>query len=149
MEVSRQTTINVPASELWRILHDDFDKISHWAAPIKSSSPDPEVAVGDGRICDTTFGKNTEVITSRDKGNHTFTYEVTPEKVPFFLKGISNTWQINPIGDNQSEVSTTSEIVLSSSLETVAGSLMKKQMHKAFGEILEDLKHYAETGEVR
>lgn len=148
MNVRQQIKINAPASQLWHILAEDFDKISGWAATVLESGPNPQVPEGEGRVCLTTFGKNTEVITHIDKTERTYTYAVTPEKRPFFLKGIENTWTIKPIGNDRSEVSMNANVKLMPVIGLLIAPLMKRRMLKGFVSILEELKHYAETGEV-
>ena len=148
MNVSQQTIINAPVSQLWKILAEDYDQISGWAAAVLESGPNPEVPVGEGRVCLTTVGTNIETITHKDKNARTFSYNVVPEKAPFFFKGVENTFDLKPLGNNQTEVSMSANVDLSPVIGTLLGPLVRKRMLKGFVGILEELKQYAETGEV-
>lgn len=148
MNVKHQITVNASAERLWEILVEDYDQISGWASAVLESGPNPQVPVGDGRVCLTTVGRNTEVIKHKNKSEHTFTYIATPERQPFFLNGIENTFTLKSIGDNQTTVGMNAHVKLSGIVGSVMAPLMKRRMLKGFGGILEELKHYAETDEV-
>ena len=148
MNAQGQITINAPASQVWRILVEDYDKVGEWATAVPESFTNPEVPEGEGRICSTTLGNTTEVITQLDEQERNFTYSVEPENPPFFLEGIDNTWTVEPKGNNQSVVSMNADVKLKTAVAPLIAPLMKWRMHKGFGTILEELKYYAETGQV-
>lgn len=148
MNANAQINIKAPASQLWRILAEEYDQISEWAAVVLESEPNPDVAKGEGRLCVTTIGNNKETITHIDEQARTFTYAVVPEKSPFFLRGLENSWMIEPTSDNESIVSMRATVKLLPVFSQLVGPSMKRRMEKGFVKILEELKYYAETGQV-
>lgn len=148
MNAKRQINVNAPASQVWRILAEDYDKIGEWATVVEESTPNPEVPVGEGRICATTFGNNKETITHLDEQERSFTYEVDFAKSPFFLEGIENSWTVESKGNNQSLVSMSANVQLKTVIGQLIGPLLKRRMEKGFDSLLEELEYYAETGQV-
>lgn len=148
MNPKREITINASANHLWTILAQDYDKIGEWATAVVESSPNPDVPEGEGRVCSTSFGDNKEIITHLDEQERSFTYAVEFAKVPFFLEGIDNTWIVEPQGDNQSLVSMNADVRLKTVVGTLIAPLMKRRMEKGFVGLLEELKYYAETGQI-
>ena len=148
MQAQAQININASADRLWEILVDDFDQISKWTAAVYTSGPNPDLPVGDGRVCETTIGNNVEEMTHRDQQNGTFTYHVIPEKAPFFLNGIDHTWTIKPTGENMSQVGMDATVHLGPVANILMGPFMKRRMLSGFASILEELKYYAETNQI-
>lgn len=148
MIVKRQINVNAPTSQMWHILAEDYDKVGEWATAVEESTPNPDVPVGEGRVCVTTFGDNKETITQIDEQKRTFTYEVEFAKSPFILEGIENTWIVEPVGSNQSLVSMSANVNLKTVFGHLLGPLLKRRMEKGFDSLLEELKYFAETGQV-
>ena len=68
MKVNRQLTINASADKLWQILGDDYAKVGDWTTQVLSSAPNPDLPVGQGRVCETDgFGDAKETITHYDE----------------------------------------------------------------------------------
>lgn len=148
MIVEHQSIINTSASQLWDILAKDYDKIGEWATAVVESTPNPDVPEGEGRVCSTALGNNKETITHKDEQERSFTYAVDFEKSPFFLEGIDNTWTVEPAGNGQSVVRMSANVQLKTIIGTLIAPIMKIRMRKGFVSILEELKYYAETGEI-
>jgi len=148
MNAKRQISIDAPAGQLWRILAEDYDKVGEWATVVQESTPNPDVPEGEGRVCTTTFGDNKETITHLDEQEQSFTYAVDFAKSPFFLKGINNTWTVEPKGNDRSLVSMSADVELIAVFGQLIGPLLKRRMLKGFDALLEELKVYAETGQV-
>ena len=148
MNVKHKIDINAPASHLWQILVNDFNDISGWATVVLTSGPNPHVPIGEGRVCQTTLGNNSETITEFNENDRTYTYVVEPEKTPFFLKGIENTWTVKPLGPERSEVSMRANVTLHTLMGKLMAPLVRRRMLKGFGSLLEELKVFAETGQV-
>lgn len=74
-------------------------------------------------------------------------YQVT-EGVPGFVLLASNRWAIREVGENQSVAKMNCTIRLTPWLGMLLGSMMKRKVSKNLEEMFQELKAYAETGEV-
>jgi hypothetical protein len=148
MNVQRKISINTPVSRLWSILADDYDKVGEWTTAVEASAPNPDVPEGEGRVCATGFGENRETITHSDSEEHTFTYQVEFAKPPFFLERILNSWSVDAGGDGQSVVQMNADVQLKPIIGAIMGPFLKRGMHRRLDKILDELKYYAETGQI-
>ena len=71
-------------------------------------------------------------------------YALQGAGIPPVLSDITTAWQVNPNGDNQSVVTTTFEAKLANPemSDALSGRVMQ-----GLEPLLEELKHYAETGQ--
>ncbi|MEM7536214.1 MAG: SRPBCC family protein [Chloroflexota bacterium] len=149
MEVIRQLTVNAPATRLWEIVGEDYVNVGNWTSQIETSGPNPDLPPGQGRVCSTPgFGDIKETVTQFDEQRHVLSYAADVQKMPFFVKEMGNTWRIEPKGQNQSVVHMHMKGRLLPVFAQLMGPVMKGQMSKTVDIILEELKHYAETGQV-
>ncbi len=149
MDVIRKITINASAERMWKILADDYDKVGEWTSQIEQSTSNPDLPVGEGRVCTTPgFGDVKETITQFDETRRMFSYAADIQKMPFFVRAMGNTWQVEPKGPNQSIVHMHLEGKLLPVFAQLMGPLMKKQMVKTVDILLEELKYYAETDKI-
>lgn len=146
-------TINVSADSLWSILRE-FDKVGNWTSTLNHSEGYGEAKFEgtscNGRVCETSFGnsnKTTEELTMFDDGKRELAYNLT-EGAPGFLKLASNHWTVIELGPNQSKVQMNVSIHLSKFAGFFLGGLITKQMTKQVKIVQNELKIYAETGEV-
>ena len=79
-----------------------------------------------------------------DERERTFSYAVVPEDAPFFFKGVENTFNLKPLGNDRTEVSMNANVKLSPVIGTLLGPLVKRRMLKGFVGILEELKEYVQ-----
>jgi len=149
MEVKRKITVNASADRLWEILGTDYDKVGEWTSEVPSSSPNPDLPVGQGRVCSTDgFGDAKETITQFDEKRRELAYVAEIEKMPFFVKEMGNHWRVEPKGGNRSIVHMHLQGKLMPVFKQLMSGTMAKQMAKSADVILEELKYYAETGNV-
>ncbi|QFR39480.1 SRPBCC family protein [Candidatus Gracilibacteria bacterium 28_42_T64] len=157
MKVSIKVLINSPIGDVWKVLADDFDKAGDWMSPVpkshkiqegKSASGSPMV----GRICEfTSKGAQgllaNEKITFYDGDKHLMTVEIVPKNGPGLLPIVKNTLDISAIsvGDDQTEVIWTANPQLKPH-GYVLYPLLILGFKKGFGDILEELKYFVETG---
>ncbi|MEM9076861.1 MAG: SRPBCC family protein [Bacteroidota bacterium] len=155
-----QTTVNVKesilietsAEELWKITALQFDKIGIWSAGVTDSEG---YGTGfNGSVCTERqctpsykgFKKTTERIIDYQPNNKQFTYQIA-EGLPKMVVNANNTW-------THSEESNGTKITMEINMELkgIMGWIMKgplrKRMSKILKQNLEELKVYAETGEV-
>lgn len=149
MNVIQEVTVNASADTLWKILGEDYDKVGDWASGVPSSAPNPELPVGQGRVCATNgFGDAKETITEFDEKQRTLSYVAEIEKMPFFVKQVANSWRIETKGNKRSVVHMHMKGNLLPVFAQLMGPIMKRQMAKAADETLEELKYYAENGQI-
>ena len=148
MDIKRQTTVNVSAEKVWRILGTDFNNISEWASPVLESNAIPDMPAGSGRVCNVKgIGNTVEKLTSFDDDQRKFSFTFENPKIPFFVKKIENTWSVEPKGDNQALVQVNADVSLMPVFKQLLGGMMGKQLGKGAESLLSELKHYAENGE--
>ena len=146
--ISRSIAINVSADEVWAKTAEDFGGVGNWISGINdvifTPASDGE-ALGTERVCTTSFGETREIITIYDEVNRHFAYEVVGLP-PVIAHGVNN-WLITSKGENLSSV----EIRFEIEFAPMADEQMKLGVEQQFGSVIqqavEDLKHYAETGE--
>ncbi|MEM8863290.1 MAG: SRPBCC family protein [Chloroflexota bacterium] len=149
MNVDRQLTINASADKLWQILGDDYAKVGDWTTQVLSSAPNPDLPVGQGRVCETDgFGDAKETITHYDENRRELAYSATIEKLPFFVKEMGNAWRVEPKGENRSVVHMNMKGRLLPVFKQLMTRPMQKQLAKSADLFLRDLKYYAETGDI-
>ncbi|MEM7348638.1 MAG: SRPBCC family protein [Chloroflexota bacterium] len=152
MKLSQDLTINAPVDRVWGIVAHDFDKIGEWASGVAHSTTNAEAVIPDGasvggRVCSVPgFGDIHETFTAYDEEGKTFTYDATG--LPFFVRRAENGWTIKAVGANRTRVSFSADMTLMPVIGTLMGIPMKSQMTKLLKNAVEELKHYAETGEI-
>ncbi|MEM7113499.1 MAG: SRPBCC family protein [Chloroflexota bacterium] len=149
MEVIRQLNVNAPATRLWEILAENYDRVGEWTSEITQSASNPDLNVGEGRVCTTPgFGDVKETITAYDEKRRQFSYAAEISSFPFFVKDVGNSWRVEEKGINRAVVHMHMNAKLLPIFAQLMGPVMKRQMGKAADVILEELKYYAETDEI-
>ena len=77
----------------------------------------------------------------------TFTFEVIADGFPFFVKSLHSTWTVQALGAKRSEVTIHSQFEMLPVIGALMWPLFKKNSRETTTTLLEELKHYAETGE--
>ncbi|MFW2383037.1 MAG: SRPBCC family protein [Acidimicrobiales bacterium] len=154
ISVSKHTTINVGAGRLWTILADDFDKVGQWARAVDASAPNtavraPEGAEVGGRVCQTPgFGAINETFTSFDADRRSYAFRASADKIPSFVRNITNHTSVKPLGPDKSEIT----VEVTADTEGIRGAMVKPMMTHKFGatidDLFEDLREFAESGQV-
>lgn len=152
MRLSDETVVNAPADRVWEVIGRQFEHIDEWASSIASSGPNPDAACSieapvTGRVCETglkRFPRIEETIVAFDDEGRTLTYSATG--LPSFIRSAVNQWSVTAVDDH------TSKVRFDASFEVKgAGRLlvlpMKLQMRSQARQGLDDLRHFAETGQ--
>lgn len=151
MNITRSIIIDAPLDTVWHTAAHEFDQISVWASLVSDSeaATDGETPAGadlSGRVCSTPFGKTYEQFETYNEADHSFTYAVSFDKMPGFIKKTTNTWKVEAVGTTQSRLSMSADM----DLNLFPGSLMRLPMSFQMGRTLvlnlEEIKHYIETG---
>ena len=88
-----------------------------------------------------------EPIRHFDAEKRTFTFEVIADGFPFFVKSLHSTWTVQALGAKRSEVTIHSQFEMLPVIGALMWPLFKKNTRETTTTLLEELKHYAETGE--
>ncbi|MGR3513579.1 MAG: SRPBCC family protein [Paracoccaceae bacterium] len=149
MKIENNNTVNASADRCWRVLVDEFADIHHWSAGVaKSYMRDPNGGlVGNRRTCEIPgFGTLYEDVTALDNAAHTMTYEISG--MPSFVKAARNDWSVRSMGPNKSLVTSQFWIETKGVLGAMMTPMLKMQMGRGLGRILDEFQVYAETGDV-
>lgn len=146
-------SINVSADSLWRICRE-FDKTAEWTSTLNHSYGTGE-SIHEGascskRVCETSFGKGNKVVeelTMFSDERRELSYNLT-DGAPGFIVLAKNHWKIIEIAPNQSKI----EMYLTMHMKKFQGfflsDIISNQAEKQVSIVLNELKTYAETGDV-
>ena len=151
MEITRTLVVDAPLAHIWSILANDYTTVGQWTSVIKNSEP----VLGDvlpgapayGRVCDTPDGVFKEKITQFDEERHVLAYEVE-QGLPFFVRGGGNTWSLKRLDDARTQVNMHMKFDMPAMVEFAMGWMMRRQMAGTGDRFLEELKVFAEKGEI-
>lgn len=150
MQIQRSITIQAPSEAIWDLLANRFHEVGTWASIINESgalpSQNQHTGIAD-RMCNTPDGVFKEQMTAFDEEQRTFSY-LAYEGLPGFVREGGNTWRVRDIGRGKTEVSMHMKFDLNPVAEALMGWMMKRQMTKAGEAVLDDLKIYAESGQI-
>lgn len=151
MKIKQQVTINTSADKVWKILGPQYETVSAWVSSVHLSqghtgSLAPRNAPCSGRICETDLGPFKETIIHYNEGNMTLAYSAQGEKMPFFVKQLSNSWKVTPLNADSAKVDMCAEISIMPVFNLVMGPMMRLKMGKILKNAVEELKYYAEEG---
>lgn len=152
MQINRTLHIEAPLDKVWSILADDYATIGEWARAVQSSAanpdaaPPPGAAVG-GRVCTANIGQVTETITTFDTKHHVLGYEAKAKSMPFFVRGLTGRWTLEHASGG-TRVDLGFEAHLMPPFGTLMSWAMKRQFSTAIDQTLEDLKLWAEAGQL-
>ena len=153
MQRTLRKTINVSADSLWAICRE-FDKTAEWTSTLNHSygtgEPTHEGATCSSRTCETNIGKGNKVVeelTMFSDQNKELSYNLM-EGAPGFIILASNNWKIIDVGNNHSMIEMRVTMQMKKFAGFFLGGIITKQMEKQVNVVLDELKIYAETGEV-
>ena len=145
--------INISADSLWSICRE-FDKTAEWTSTLNHSygtgEPEHEGATCSSRTCETNIGKGNKVVEKLilfSDENKELSYNLI-EGAPGFITLANNHWKVIEINPNQSKIEMSVTIHMKKFAGFFLGGLIIKQMKKQVNIVLDELKIYAETGEV-
>jgi hypothetical protein len=154
IEISKKHTFDVGADRVWAILGDDFDKVGQWARGVDRSAPNrgtvaPEGARVGGRVCQTPgFGAIEETFTSFDASHCSYAFQASASNMPSFVRNLTNHTTVRGLSPNHCEV----ELKITAGAAGIRGVLAKpvitRKFSQAIDELFEDLRVFAETGDV-
>jgi len=148
MKITTEIIINKPTLDVWEIAGNQFGSAHIWASALthtEGSGRKMTEQVCESRTCDIKgMGRIHERLLEFDAKNFVLTYEVT-NGFPFFVERGINRWMMTPEG-SVTRLQSVAEITTRGFVGTLMAPLMKMQMKRLMHRLLEDLKHYVETG---
>lgn len=154
MKILKTISIDRDTDTLWRIVAEEFDDAYKWMEFVHRSykvdeAPSIKDAPVAGRVCEFTTKPNglkaVERILSFSASSKTFSFNVVPMNAPRVFPVAKNTvtMTVAPFGNNQCTVTWSSDIELTG-FGYLIYPIIKHGLSKNFGEIMQDLKNYAE-----
>lgn len=154
MKIDKELNINTSAEYVWKILSEDFDKVGDWitAVPISrkiSGNHCAGDATMEGRVCHFDTKENgaraNERIIKHDSAKMEMTVEVIPVDAPFPVHKNIVDIKVIPLGPQLCKTVWHSEADLKW-MGKAMYPMVKFGIGKLFGEIVEELKYFAEHG---
>lgn len=146
MKIQETINIDAPAGKVWEVLWNQYDRACDWASTVNYSESRKVIDTEHGgRSCHSTWGEISEVIDKVDVKNMTYTYHA--DGLPSIMKSAVNTWKVNPVSVNTSEVSIDLEIELAPVPKALMSWMIVPKMKKDIIQTLVDLRYFIETGE--
>ncbi len=151
MQIKRQFTVNTSAETVWEIIGHHFDRMADWASgayasQAKTSDNVLPNAPYSGWVSETVLGRLDETITQYDEDKRIVAYTVKTDKMPFFVKQLSNHWTVTPLSDNQCRVDMCMRGSLLPVFNLIIAPMMRMLLSAVFGKTIEELKYFAEKG---
>ncbi|MEM8509568.1 MAG: SRPBCC family protein [Bacteroidota bacterium] len=152
VHVKASIFIAVPIKAVWEITAHQFDKIATWSSGVTESTGH---GVGlNGAVCKERqctprykgFKKTTERIVAYQPENYVFRYEI-PKGLPNTVVKASNTWT-HEVDGNGTILTMDVNMQLKGLMAYLMKGVMKRKMGHILQENLEEIKVYAETGEL-
>ena len=148
MKIEKKIVIHAPIESVWKIFATDFNDAQAWMATVYKSYERPD---GGGRTCELSTKANgpcaDEVINNINEENHSLAFSATLQNAgPLPVKENHITVSMKKQGENDTEVTWADEPSLNTAGKVIS-PIFKLALGIIFARVLEDLKHYAETGE--
>ncbi len=151
IELRTELELDVPASEAWRVLGEEFGSVGDWASGLRSSSLDREVEVGALRTCELRAfgpfpsGQIIEELLEFDREAMKFTYAPTSGMPPMFEKA-ENRWSVEPLGNDRCRVRSHASVDVRWWALPLA-NFFGGRIRSSVGTFAEEMRHRIETGQ--
>ena len=149
--------IKAPASEVWRVLGEEFSNIDQWFSMVEFSrpiginevpdnvKPDFEHVPVMGRYTESKAIRATEVLTAYSNEERSFTYQAVG--LPYRLvKAAQNQTYVEVVDAQTSRVTIQADMRFTA-LATVFRPVMKKRMSRVYDQLFTELEYYLQTGQ--
>lgn len=144
MEVTQTIEIDTSGDTVWFILDGEFDDISGWAARMVASEGDASLGpLGGRQVTTVEYGPATETIYRRDAEQRSLGYWVTGPSLPPPIADVQTEWRVADLGSDTSAVALRFLAVVE---DPAAQPMLQEVLNAGITPLLEELKHYAETG---
>lgn len=145
MKISRNVTVDTSAEKVWEIVGTNFSSVDTWAARMLTSAGDDALGELGGRQVETVeYGPTTETLYLFDNDSRQLGYTVAGDGMPPIVSDVTTEWHVEPNGDDQAVVTMLFTATLADPDMT---DMLSGIWHQGAEPLLDELKHYAETGE--
>jgi hypothetical protein len=155
MELTSTFIVERSLERVWLIMALEFENIGLWASAISFSRRDdtttgaPGGAPVGGRVCTAPgFGDVKETITLFDEKEKRFSYRAEASGMPDFVTGMENNWSFRALTPHRTEVTTRGVITLKAFPGALVAPFMRLRLKAVAKRFAQELKTYAETGQV-
>ena len=148
-DLKAEITINAPSHEVWGIVGENFADVATWASGVYASRMihgADRVGPGSTRSCDTFMGTVEETLIEFDHDQRRLVYEAA-RGMPFFMRKAINRWSVHAAGSAASIVRMHATLDLVPIIGKIMWTILALFIRRRIP-VLEDLKHFAETGNV-
>ena len=149
MIVRNEMVIERSANDVWKVMGNGFAQIHVWSSFFKDSKPTGESKFDgiDFSARDTLVqgGGNTHTLDVFDAENHVLSYTVTAGAPPFANKAEAE-WALEIIDEHSCRASIDVKIELKDVVPAEKAKEVNAWLGKSSENMLEELKHYVETG---
>lgn len=150
MIIEKKIIIDKSIADAWKVLGTDFANAHIWASPLTHSNGSGSAFNGsecNERSCDIKgMGKTREKLLEFSNDSHNLKYAVL-EGMPSMVKNATNSWQLNSVGQNKTQLTMTMDIKLGGLMGFMMQPMMKMMMSKMGNTLLADYKYYVENGQ--
>ncbi len=141
-----KSMVNASADAVWDIVGPGYGDYERWASLLDSTDASmTEDGVGSTRVCSTSLGDFNETVLAYNEAARHIAYQA--EGLPPIVTKAVNNWIVTPEGENQSSVQIRFELEFVDAAPAEAQEQVKAQFGGALKMSLEELVHFAETGE--
>ncbi|MEM8970591.1 MAG: SRPBCC family protein [Pseudomonadota bacterium] len=152
MRIKKEVKVQAPIDQVWQLLGPNYAKAGDWASSVYASrgregAPTIADAPVTGRVCETSVGPFTETLENYDPGSYQLSYSATGEKMPGFLRRLTNSWRLIPAGSGNTIVKMELQADIAFPFNVLMGWMMRMQFGNLLQNSIEEFKHFAETGQ--
>ena len=145
MEVTQDIEIEATSDHVWSILDGQFGEISVWAARMLDSRGDDSLGeMGERQVTTVEYGPATETLYRRDAEHRSLGYWVTGPSLPPPISDVQTEWRVRDLDGEGCGVGIRFLAVVS---DPEAQLMLEQMLGDGMTPLLQELKHYAETGE--
>ncbi|MBX2870835.1 MAG: SRPBCC family protein [Saprospiraceae bacterium] len=147
VEIQQSIYIDIPQEELWKITAEDFTKVDKWISGVNLAEGTGQ-GVGAARTCTPSykgFSQTTEKIIDFQPSS-SFTYQIV-EGMPKMIRYATNTWK-HEAKNEGTQMTMQVKMEVKGLMGALMKGFMKRRMRNILKEALEELKLYAETGDL-
>lgn len=148
IQIEKSAVIAVPIEKLWDITAKEFHNVDAWISGVNNSEGFGS-GIGAERSCLPSykgFSQTTEKIVAYNPEQYNFTYKIV-KGLPGFVKSAQNEWIHQSTADG-TKITMKVTMKVAGIMGMLMGGIMKKKMASILDDALEELKTYAETGQV-
>lgn len=153
IELTMTRRMDVPAERLWQVFGTQYAEIGGWISGVYASRPRAGDPIGQapvlGRECMTDIGKHpvVETIQDYDPTARHVRYAATSKSFPGFMRAVTNSWTFHDLGNGQTEVRVQGQLDVAFPVRLLMRGLIRAQFRKTMTNALDDLEHFARTGQ--